>query len=400
MPPEFLASGVFVDEVSVGSTPIPGAPTSITVLIGWTAKGPVDQALLVTSFKEFVLSYGGLDQRSELSYAIKHFFENGGSRVYPIRIAENRVWTDRLSRGSEVLKPNTSAFERHFPEDAAGGVFAQLDKLESFNILAVPGETSSAVIARLQAYCRKRRAFYIVDSPGNATVENMKQGPDKEITGPDAMNSALYFPWLVAPDPLQQGKSRHFPPSGFVAGIYARNDVERGIQKAPAGVSSAVRGATGVSPDITDTECNALSLLGINCIRDLPNGITVWGARTLLGGEQMSSEWKYVPVRRLALFLEESIERGLQWTVFEPNGEQLWKKILLQVDEFLYGLWREGALQGNTSREAYFVKCGSETMTQNDIDSGRINCLVGIAAVKPAEFVIIRIQLFIGNQQD
>jgi len=399
MLPEYLAPGVFVEEVSVGSTPIPGVTTSITVFIGWTAKGPVDQALMVTSFKEFDRSYGGLDQRSVLSYTIKHFFENGGSRAYVIRIAGNRARTASAKPGSEVLMPNTSTFDRHFPEDVAGGVFAQLDKLECFNILAVPGETSTAVVARLQAYCRKRRAFYIVDSPGNATVENMKQGPDKEITGPDAMNSALYFPWLAAPDPLQPGKSRHFPPSGFVAGIYARTDVMRGVWKAPANCDADVRGATGVSIDITDSECDALSLLGINCIRALPNGITVWGARTLLGGEQMASEWKYVPVRRLAIFLEESIFRGLQWAVFEPNNEQLWKKILLQVDAFLYGLWREGAIQGNTSREAYFVKCGSETMTQDDINSGRINILVGIAAVKPAEFVMIRIQLFIGDQQ-
>ena len=399
MLPDSLSPGVFVEEIPEHARPISGVPTSTTVFIGWTAKRPVDQAQLVANFADFERTFGGLDQRSVFGYAIKHFFENGGNRAYIIRLAEDSPRAVPSKSGSEVLLPNTSAFERHFPSDATGGVFSQLDKLESFNILAVPGETSKAVIARLQAYCRKRRAFYIVDCPGNATVEDMKNGPGKEITGPDAANSALYFPWLAAPDPMQSGKSRPFPPSGFLAGIYARTDVERGLQKSPAGNLAEVRGATGVSLEVANSDCEALDLRGINCIRTFPDGVKVWGARTLLGGNEMQSEWKYVTVRRLAIFVEESIAHGLQWVVFEPNDERLWKKVLWQVDAFMYGLWRLGTLQGNTSREAYYVKCGNETMTQDDIASGRMNCLVGFAPLKPAEFVVIRIQHSLGERQ-
>jgi len=205
------------------------------------------------------------------------------------------------------------------------------------------------------------------------------------------LNSAFYFPWLIAPDPLQAGRARRFPPSGFVAGIYARIDATRGVWKAPAGNEADVRGASGVAIAITEVECEAISVRGINCIRAFPTGIVVWGARTLHGDARFGSEWKYVNVRRLSMFLEESIERGLGWVVFEPNDDRLWEQVRRSVEMFLMTLWRAGALAGSTVPEAFFVQCGRETMTQDDIAGGRVICIFGFAPIKPAEFVVIRV---------
>jgi uncharacterized protein len=391
VPRSYLAPGVYVEETPEGDRPIEGLATATTVIIGWAAQGPTDRAWQVTGFADFERAFGGLDRRSVLGYSVEHFFENGGREAYVVR----------LSGGADenVLLPNTGAFDSHFPPDLAGGVFRQLDALEHFNILAVPGETSPGVIASLQAYCRKRRAFCIVDCPEHATAEEMRTGPDPRIIGPDAMNSALYFPWLIAPDQLEAGATRRFPPSGFVAGIYARTDERRGVWKAPAGNEADVRGAIGLANVVAEVENSAINLRGINCIRGFPAGILVWGARTLHGSDRLDSDWKYVNVRRLAIFLELSIEHGLNWVVLEPNGEPLWARVRKSVHGFMTSLWRSGALTGAREQEAFFVRCDRNTMTQDDIDNGRVICVVGFAPVRPAEFVIIRIELKAGPGQ-
>jgi hypothetical protein len=225
-----------------------------------------------------------------------------------------------------------------------------------------------------------------------------RESPRPLLAEPDAMNSALYFPWVNAADPLQAGQTPSFPASGFVAGIYARTDHNHGIWKAPAGVDADVRGAVGVTVPLTDLQNGELNPHGINCIRGLPSGIVVGGSRTLHGDDRLGSEWKYVPVRRLALYLEASIYHGTQWTVFEPNGEPLWAQIRGSVGAFLNGLFRQGAFQGRTPTEAYFVRCGSETTTQGDIKNGNLNILVGFAAMRPAEFVIINILQAAGRE--
>jgi phage tail sheath protein FI len=218
------------------------------------------------------------------------------------------------------------------------------------------------------------------------------------ITGAAATNSAVYFPWVRAADPLQQNALRAFPPSGFVAGIYARTDASRGVWKAPAGSEASLSGAAGLVIAMSDGENGTLNPRAINCLRTLPVfGHVVWGARTLHGDNDRGSEWKYVPVRRLTLFIEESLYRGTQWVVFEPNDEPLWAQIRLNVGAFMQNLFRQGAFQGRSPREAYFVKCDRETTTQNDINLGIVNIHVGFAPLKPAEFVVIRIQQIAGQ---
>jgi phage tail sheath protein FI len=189
-----------------------------------------------------------------------------------------------------------------------------------------------------------------------------------------------------------------FPPAGAIAGVMARTDTERGVWKAPAGLDAGLSGVLELKAKLTDGENGILNPIAVNCLRTFPAaGHVVWGARTLAGDDMLASEWKYVPVRRTALFLEESLFRGTQWVVFEPNDEQLWSQIRLNVGAFMQSLFRKGAFQGKTPREAYLVKCDAETTTQTDINLGVVNILVGFAPLKPAEFVIVQIQQLAGQ---
>jgi phage tail sheath protein FI len=211
-------------------------------------------------------------------------------------------------------------------------------------------------------------------------------------------NAAVYFPRTFVPDALNDGRLRNLAPSGTLAGVYARTDAARGVWKAPAGTETSLRNVRDLAYVLTDPQNGTLNPLGINALRTFPvYGNVSWGARTLDGADQQASEWKYVPVRRFALFLEESLYRGTKWVVFEPNDEPLWAQIRLNVGAFMHNLFRQGAFQGTTPREAYLVKCDKETTTQTDIDNGVVNILVGFAPLKPAEFVIIKIQQLAGQ---
>jgi phage tail sheath protein FI len=213
------------------------------------------------------------------------------------------------------------------------------------------------------------------------------------VSGTDARNAALFFPRLIMRDPLRDNQLEPFAPGGAIAGVFAKTDAARGVWKAPAGIDAAVAGVDRLEIPLTDDENGVLNPLAVNCLRAFPGvGRVVWGARTLRGSDQLGDEYKYVPVRRLALFLEESLYRGTQWVVFEPNDEPLWAQIRLNITAFMQGLFRQGAFQGTSPREAYFVKCDRETTTQDDIDRGIVNIVVGFAPLKPAEFVVISIQ--------
>jgi hypothetical protein len=303
-----------------------------------------------------------------------------------------------------VLEPDNADFEAALIPVALGGGLPtggirNLDHVDLFNILCVPGQTTPAIIQSLQDYCRKRRAFLIVDSKSGAKRDSFPNDLNG-LTGDDADHSALYFPWIKAPDPLQENRSREFPPSGFVAGVYARTDATRGVWKAPAGTEASLTGVTGVKVPLSDPDNGVLNPQAVNCIRTLRvYGTVVWGARTLDGNDERGSEWKYIPIRRLALFIEESLYRGTQWVVFEPNDEPLWGQIRLNIGAFMHNLFRQGAFQGKTPRDAYFVKCDADTTTQNDRNLGRVNIVVGFAPLKPAEFVIIQIQQMAGEIQ-
>jgi phage tail sheath protein FI len=245
----------------------------------------------------------------------------------------------------------------------------------------------------------------IVDPPSawgkkkeTAAAEAKKGLNDLGLTGVAARNAALYFPRVIKADPEREDQLDTFVPCGIVAGLMARTDTQRGVWKAPAGVDASLNGIRGLEANLTNEENGMLNPLGINCLRNFPIiGNIVWGARTLRGADQLADEYKYVPVRRLALFLEESLYRGTQWVVFEPNDEPLWAQIRLNIGAFMHNLFRQGAFQGATPREAYFVKCDSETTTQNDINLGIVNIVVGFAPLKPAEFVIIKIQQMTGQ---
>jgi hypothetical protein len=212
-------------------------------------------------------------------------------------------------------------------------------------------------------------------------------------------NAAVYFPWIKRPDPLSGGAIIEVTPSGAVAGVMARTDQARGIWKAPAGMDAGLRGVHSLSIDLTDAEAGELNGLGINSLRTLPTvGHVIWGARTMMGHHQVASEWKYVPVRRLALFIEESLHRGTEWTVFEPNDETLWTTLRLNVGAFMHQLYRQGAFQGQSPRDAYFVRCDGSTTSPADIERGIVNLMVGFAPLRPAEFVILRLQLPAGQR--
>lgn len=295
-----------------------------------------------------------------------------------------------------VLNPDTADFERVL--QATGTGYSLLDRVDLFNLLCVPGETTPSVLQTVQAFARAHRAFVIADCDDAANFASLQNGPNASLTGNDAINAAFYFPWVNAPDSLQQGRSRAFPPCGFIAGIYSRTDAQRGVWKAPAGTEASLTGATSLAQTLNDLENGQLNIRAVNCLRLLPPyGHVVWGSRTLRGNNDVGSEWKYVPVRRTALFLEESLRRGLQWVVFEPNDAPLWAQIRLNVGSFLQGLFRQGAFQGSSPREAYFVKCDAETTTAADQNLGIVNILVGFAPLKPAEFVVLKIQQIAGQ---
>jgi phage tail sheath protein FI len=250
--------------------------------------------------------------------------------------------------------------------------------------------------------CVRRRAFLVVDAKaGWNSVSTAQSGlSGMNLNGDASRNAAVYFPRIRQADPMLNGQIDTFPASGMIAGVFARTDAQRGVWKAPAGTDAALIGVAGLSAGLTDAENGLLNPLGINCLRTFPiYGNIVWGARTLRGADAAADEYKYVPVRRTALFIEESLYRGLKWVVFEPNDEPLWAQIRLNVGAFMHDLFRQGAFQGRTPREAYLVKCDAETTTQNDINQGIVNIVVGFAPLKPAEFVIIKLQQLAGQIQ-
>lgn len=294
-------------------------------------------------------------------------------------------------------------------ENNQTGIYA-LQKTDLFNLLCIPpptrgGNTAPSVYQAALNLCVGKRAMMIVDSPvewaANPTqaVANAIAGlKELGLSGSDARNAALYFPRVKKPDPQRENQVDTFVASGIIAGIMAKTDTNRGIWKSPAGIDAALNGIQGLQANLTDQENGLINPLGINCLRTFPiTGRVVWGARTLRGADQLADEYKYLAVRRTALFIEESLYRGTQWVVFEPNDEPLWAQIRLNVGAFMHNLFRQGAFQGSTPKEAYLVKCDKETTTQNDINLGIVNILVGFAPLKPAEFVIIKIQQLTGN---
>jgi phage tail sheath protein FI len=305
--------------------------------------------------------------------------------------------------GSNGQRLSETTFTGPNTETNKTGLFA-LEKADLFNLLCIPpyaqgGDIDDTLIGTAAAYCEKKRAMLIVDPPAawDTVAEVIKGLPD---IGTSSKNAALFFPRIRQPNPLRENKLEEFVPCGAVAGVFARTDAQRGVWKAPAGLDATLVNVPQLVVPLTNEENGQLNPLGVNCLRALPAaGRVIWGSRTLQGNDRLGSEWKYIPVRRTALFIEESLYRALQWVVFEPNDEPLWAQIRLNVGAFMNSLFRQGAFQGQSPREAYFVKCDKDTTTQNDIDRGIVNILVGFAPLKPAEFVVIKLQQIAGQIQ-
>ncbi|HEV3037625.1 MAG TPA: phage tail sheath subtilisin-like domain-containing protein [Candidatus Angelobacter sp.] len=318
--------------------------------------------------------------------------------------------------GQQVFVPTPVAgFAGTFSADDFIKVFQQdtsLDKVPIFNLLVIPGVADNSVWSAALAFAERKRAFVILDPPAQAVADpSSNLGLTKSLplieevirggTLPTSTNGALYFPYLESVDPLT-GNPNELPPSGFVAGIFARTDVNRGVWKAPAGLETTIKNTTGVAPRgrMTDQRQGTLNPIGVNCIRTFPNiGTVVFGARTQVTANTAFQQWWYVPVRRMALFIEQTLLLNLGWAVFEPNDQPLWIALRTTVEHFMLSLFNQGAFQGKTPSLAFRVTCDETTTTQDDIDKGIVNIIVAFAPLKPAEFVIIKIAQLAGQTQ-
>jgi len=370
--PETVAPGVYVEETGAGAHVIAGVPTSMAAFVGATEAGPVAAPRIVHSFAEFEAQFGGLVVEMPLGYAVQQYFANGGRDALIARVVPSGpTLTD-----ADLSNPALEAQQR--------GLWL-LDHAEHFNILCIPPLARSTDVGRATwdvavAYAARRRAMVIVDAPAAWTAAPTTSDITALLGA--SPNAALYYPRLQAADPLRGNQVASFAPCGAVAGIYARTDASRGVWKAPAGAQANVLGVEGLSATLSDAQLSALNAMGVNGLRALSGAVVLWGARTL-AGDDVADPFKFVPLRRLDLFIEDSITRGLQGATFEPNGPSLWERIRASVADFLLGLFRQGALQGDKPEEAFFVRCDASTMTQQDIDQGIVKLVVGFAPLRP-----------------
>jgi uncharacterized protein len=366
---------------------------------------------LLPGYPDAVLSIGDPSGASGLTACAANLGLAGGSTANVSHYAlgtGNNGWGQQTTSGKGADGTGLPATADIIGDQAAFTGLYALQKVDLFNLLCIPDATranasdpnaldpnvnSNAIYSAAIALCDQRRAFLIIDPPPNVTsVAGAVDWKSSQLVVVDP-NGAAFFPRLRLPDPLNKYQLRTFAPCGVVAGVYATTDGSRGVWKAPAGTAATLNGVQSMVYKLSDPENGVLNPLGLNCFRTFPvYGSVLWGARTLVGADAMANQWKYVPVRRTALFIEESLYRGTQWVVFEPNDEPLWASIRLNVGAFMQSLFLKGAFQGSTPNQAYFVKCDSETTTQEDIDTGIVNILVGFAPLKPAEFVVIQIE--------
>jgi len=398
--PTYLAPDVYVEEVPGGARPIEAVGTSTAGFVGVAplSGAHLNEAFAVNNWAQFLKEFATGDnlQSTPLSHAVFGFFQNGGGRCYIVNVGRGNPIGGGGRTGLEVLK-----------------------QVDDVAIVAAPGYTDAASYDALLTHCELMQdRVAIVDAPldvtditqltevatappaiqakAEAKGEGSRKteaaaageaGGGKRARQSDSGYGAFYFPWITVRDPLAPDALVNVPPSGHMAGIWARSDAGRGVHKAPA--NEIVRGALNVTYRLTREEQALLNPAGVNCIRLFGReGIRVWGARTLAAS---ANEWRYLNVRRLFNMIRESIALGTRWIVFEPNDYTLWKAIRRDAGAFLTGIWRSGALMGRTPEQAFFVKCDEETNPPDVIDSGMVVTLIGIAPVKPAEFIVFRI---------
>lgn len=403
--PNYKAPGVYVEEVSSGTKPIESVSSSVAGFLGESKTGPLNEAVPVANWSQYTKYFGGFEDSPYLANALYAWFANGGGLCFVSVVgrpdekdtgaAEAGAKGKGAKGGDGASKEGAAsvAKEAAAPVSKAGLYIGEdrgpgkrsgvhvFNPISEISILAAPGQSDPAIHDALLGHCENLKdRFAVLDCP-----ENLEQSLDQMYKPRDSTYGAYYFPWVLTYDPVKKQNS-FIPPSGPVCGLYARVDNDRGVHKAPA--NELIRGALGLKYYLTSAEQELLNPRGINLIRDMGDrGIRVWGARTI----SSDPEWRYLSVRRLFLVVEQSIKLGTQWCVFEPNDQNLWKAIERNVRAYLLTVWRSGALFGQTPDQAFYVRCNSETNPPELIDLGQVNIEIGIAPVKPAEFVIFKI---------
>jgi len=389
--PNYQTPGVYVEEVEGGSKPIEAGATNIVGFLGVAEKGPVNEAVLVTNWTHYTRIFGGMHEGGWLGHAVYQFFQNGGNKAYINNLKElpqKPEKEDKEEEGGEnvpvkIENPPDIAKLIIGADEGVGkktGLFL-FDTVPEIALVCAPGVTEPAAQDAILTHCERNRfRFAILDSP-----EGLEKGIDTMPMPRDSIMGAYYFPWVEMYD-TGADQNVHAPPSGGIAGVYSRVDSTRGVHKAPA--NELFRTALGLKYNLTDAEQELLNPKGINCIREFPGrGIRVWGARTI----SSNPEWRYINVRRLFCMVEQAIQNGTNWVVFEPNTRDLWKKITRNITSFLLNIWRSGALFGDTPEEAFYVRCDDELNPPESIDAGYVVVELGIAPAKPAEFVVFRV---------
>jgi len=404
--PQYLAPGVYVEEVASGARPIEGVGTSTAGFVGLVPDdvtmpllpgrtdaryvvAPEFEAHLVTSWGAFVQAFGDLQAGNlVLAHAVYGFFNNGGSRCWVARVGGAAPPPTARAKAATEAAPAVDI--DGVPVSALTRALDGFKAVDEIAIVALPGATSDAAQNALIDHCENEHLqdrFAVLDGrPTDVATREAIQGGTR-----DSSYAAIYHPWVRVYDPVSNGLLT-VPPSGYVAGVFARVDAERGVHKAPA--NEVVRGALDVATAVSREDQAGLNPDDINVIRKFGGNITIYGARTLGGRE--NAEWRYVSVRRLFLFLRDSINAGVQWTVFEPNDAALWGKLRRNVSAFLTNVWRSGALVGATPDEAFFVRCDATINTPDVQATGQVVAEIGVAVVRPAEFVIFRISQWAG----
>lgn len=391
---EYLWPGVYVEEVAEGARPIQAIGTSVAAFVGEAprAEARVDEAVGVRNWTDFCTRFAaGAGAGTALSRAVYGFFDNGGGFCYVVNV-----------RAGQPVSGSGSGAGR------AG--LDCLEEIDGISLIAAPGRTDLADYEAVIAHAEKMQdRFAILDGPAThadvaALTEASSLASDPAAGGQrggglrprNSECAAFYYPWIYCRDPLDPTSIVAQPPSGHLAGIYARGDRMRGVHKAPA--NEPIRGCLGLTYRLTREEQGLLNPSGVNCLRHFRDaGVLVWGARTLADA---ASESRYINVKRTMMMIRESIAEGTRWTVFEPNNLTLWNTIKREIGTFLRGLWREGALMGAAPEQAFFVKCDAETNPPDSIAAGRVVAVIGVALVRPAEFVIFRISQWVGGDQD
>ncbi|MCD9898988.1 phage tail sheath family protein [Streptomyces sp. MT29] len=505
--PSYLTPGVYVEEVQSGARPIEGVGTAVAAFVGFAETGPFHQPTLVTSWDQYVQTFGTFTADTYLTHAVYGFFANGGGAAYIVRIGgpaqgasgaaapgavgqapapvalggflvaaksgtgadlsveiadpegenppEDRfkllvrqagkvvetydVSTRKNVKGYLVTQARDSKLvqvteqpgtaqsrpekqtvalapapasgtpgsgvarldaSEYVGDAAARTGFGGLESIDEITMVAVPdlmsayqrGEIDAEGVKTVQlaviSHCEQMGdRVAVLDTPPGMNAQQVRNWRNDEA-GYDSRYATLYYPWVKVFDPAA-GRNSLVPPSGHVAGVWARSDGERGVHKAPA--NEVIRGAVDLEIRLSKGEQDLLNPIGVNCVRAFPGrGIRIWGARTL----SSDPAWRYLNVRRLFNYLEESILIGTQWVVFEPNDDRLWSSIRRNVTAFLTEEWRRGALFGRTAEEAFYVRCDRSNNPQESIDLGQVVCEIGVAPVKPAEFVVFRLAQF------